>query len=861
MKGQVPEKTTKGRNHMKKRSLKALTLFLAVVLLLPCLDLGAAADDGKPDQDEFVLTESVYDVLEQYPDAFSEDILEKVVLRESDIPYSMEYTDIKDTNAVIRLRILEKDLSSVIYLNPDKTLREYFFGENVKYESEGKAFDKTNLLTYSEAESGYVNKDNDINVYLPDSLGEDRYVTLSGDDTVITFAPAVLMPENVTAEKRTKDRGTDYIVYTDAFGEYTKLVYTPTFSGVKEEIILERPRSEYVFSFEIKTNGSYLSAAENGSVSIVDGDETTAYIGEPVVFDSENRVMGCFVELTETEPGSSYLYTLSLDENDAAGAVFPITVDPTINYTTTTQIKDVQINNDSTVLYPNSDTIKIGYNGLSSIARNFIQFPSLNNKVSNFTSEDQICGVTFTFYNNMQTAGYSYYSFHPVITSWNPDSTTPQTGLFGAYTVLCTNNCVALTLGTTIADLTDIVKYCFNNSTYNGTVMKYTDENTAHYSTVGSINSSLAPKKPYITMTYAETLPTGEAYNITDKLIYRIKHYTQNKYITKNYSNNGYSTALETTNTTVGSTEVKSQFISVNYVGDGKYTLSFLIPPTSSDGDSTTIGYSTNLYLKVSTGGSSTVSTSTSLTNNAKWYIIYHTFELKYKIINAAYPYRYLNADSNGNITMSSDSSTAARWNFEKCGYDVPVYVQDALDACGAACGLMVLRYYDVFDVTENNFINIEENHFGHLNGDLYDRTYHDYIASTINYCSPFGTTYYYSSDNLNGYCSDITVYGQRLIALLSKVPIILQCKIYTDSSEMTYGFGYYSSGHYILLKGIYFDNSINEYICVINDSCRLKKNSVIENHSAERLTTLKALKKLNTDKAKIYIGELIQED
>ncbi len=92
---------------MKKRSLKALTLFLAVVLLLPCLDLGAAADGGKPDQDEFVLTESVYDVLEQYPDAFSEDILEKVVLRESDIPYSMEYTDIKDTDAVIRLKIRE----------------------------------------------------------------------------------------------------------------------------------------------------------------------------------------------------------------------------------------------------------------------------------------------------------------------------------------------------------------------------------------------------------------------------------------------------------------------------------------------------------------------------------------------------------------------------------------------------------------------------------------------------------------------------------------------------------------------------------------------------------------------------------
>ena len=41
MKGQAPEKTAKGRNHMKKRSLKALTLFLTIILLLPCLDLGA----------------------------------------------------------------------------------------------------------------------------------------------------------------------------------------------------------------------------------------------------------------------------------------------------------------------------------------------------------------------------------------------------------------------------------------------------------------------------------------------------------------------------------------------------------------------------------------------------------------------------------------------------------------------------------------------------------------------------------------------------------------------------------------------------------------------------------------------------
>ena len=63
--------------------LKAVTMLLAVILIIPCFNLGAEAETEKPYDEDFISNESVYEVLEQYPNAFDEEILGKMLLRDS----------------------------------------------------------------------------------------------------------------------------------------------------------------------------------------------------------------------------------------------------------------------------------------------------------------------------------------------------------------------------------------------------------------------------------------------------------------------------------------------------------------------------------------------------------------------------------------------------------------------------------------------------------------------------------------------------------------------------------------------------------------------------------------------------------
>ena len=387
-------------------------------------------------------------------------------------------------------------------------------------------------------------------------------------------------------------------------------------------------------------------------------------------------------------------------------------------------------------------------------------------------------------------------------------------------------------------------------------VMKRFYENGSDYSDIVSINSTNQEKKPYITMTYAETLPTGQASGITDKSIYRLKHSSHNKYITKNLSNGSYSIALETTNTTVGSTKNKSQFISVNYVGGGKYTLSFLIPPTSSNGFDTSTGYSTNLYLKVSTGTASSLSTSSGVTDNAKWYIIYNYGDI-YKIINAKYPYRYLESDNNSNLTMSTELFYTAPWTFEYCGYDDTLYKQATNNTCGAACCLMVLKHFGI-SVTEKSFTNNWS-----LSGN------YDVITPRMNYyLSNLQDPKEYKHDPaLDDEEIDDEDYGPALSQRLSRGPVIVLCYINEDKSrpdkDDTDCFDYPFDDdmpyviHFIELKGIYHDNNANIDMCIVNDPASFDDHSS-NLYCHERLVPLSKLKEINQDDGgyMIYVKE-----
>ncbi len=780
------------------------------------------ADDE--DQMIFEANEDLYSILETSPGAFETSQLKNFKLRDSDIPLSMQDTDIKDSNAVVRLKTMEKDLSSIVYLNIDGTLSAYMFGENIKYISEEKALDKTNILKYDIENRVYYNPDNDIKIELPLSLSEKAPISVTFEDFNVSFAP-IIFDNEIASKKCFKSDKENYIEYDNAFNEGTKLVYSPMFSGIKEDIIISSPGNITDFEYRIYTNG--LKAIQTDDVvNLVDKNGIIiAYINQLEIFDSEGNPGGGRINLEELVDSKEYRYSIHVDDafiNDE-NTVYPITVDPVFTYATTTKIKDVQVNQNSTTVNQSASTACIGYNTSTlGISRFFVKFPSLQSFLGTLTSLNQICEVKYNFYcSNAATTNNTLYYFYPCTLYWDPNSSTVSSLLYNSYSTSYPGIVYITAAGSYSVDLTYMFRYFGETSTFEGFVMKKYAETDACYAIINTINNT--SNKPYLTIHYSEELPTSETSNITNKSVYRIKNDYANKYLTKNATVSGTTVnmtfGLEVSNTAFGSTREKSQFVSVNYVGGGKYTLSFLMPPTSTSPTDTTTGYSTNYYLKAtfsSSGATLGFSTNTAI-SSTKWYIIYNSPTNSYKIINASKPSYYLSASSSS-LTVTEYILDEHYWNFEYCGYDVPVYMQGHQDSCGWACVCMILRFYNIY-ATEDEVIAGRS-----------ETSNYNLMASTLNNYLNNDTPLYIGNNELIQYEYNESGFLSKLNSYLANRPISLLCK-YSNTSQMGWGT---NTGHYIVLKGIADINGNKK--CLINDcyynNCRERVIDLSELHS-----------------------------
>lgn len=796
-------------NLILSRTKRIFTIVIAICTLFTAFIFPVKADDE--DQMIFEANEDLYSILETSPGAFETSQLKNFKLRESDIPLYMQSTDIKNTDSVVRLKIMEKDLGSFTYLNSDGTLSTYMFSEDVKYKSGDKIFDKTNILNYDLNNKVYYNPDNDVHVSLPISLSEENVISVTNKNYCISFMP-LLGESEVIANKCFKSEMENYIVYNNPFGEGTKLIYYPEFSGLKEDIVISNPIETNCFKFHIYTNGLRAVQCDN-SVALVDKDESIiAYLDELIIFDSVENQGNGHVEIEEITPYNEYFYRIIVDYSfmNSTNTIYPITIDPGITYSTGTKMKDVQVNYNQTTVDQTSSFAVVGYNATYNASRLFVKFPSLSSFVDGLSPSSQIGEVTYNFYCSLTTSSnYEFYYFYPCTAYWDENSNSVSTTLFNSYNTTSSGVVIIDNIGSYSANLTSLFTTSISDIKNYGFVMKKFNENT-YSAVIYTVNNT--SNRPLLRIRYSEALPSTQTYGISDKSIYMIKNYEYLTYITKNATISGSSVnmsfALESINTQYGSTRNKSQLISLNYDGSGKYTLSFLMPPTTSDPTSTTTGYSTNYYFRANwSGNTGSLSCSTTLTAATKWYIAYDSSYSSYKIINARYPWLYLYA-SNNVLTLSELSSTVSRWIFSYCGRDVPLYMQGHPNSCGWACVCMILKYYSI-NVTEDEIIG---NNDETSNYNLMAQSLNNYINT-----SPI----YYGNYDLFYFENDEEGFLSTLISYLNYRPVSLLCR-YSSSSQM----GWETQGHYLVLKGIF--NINNSYKCVINDSYQYSCNERI---------------------------------
>jgi hypothetical protein len=146
----------------------------------------------------------------------------------------------------------QETLSSYVFLNADGSQTVYYMDQPVKFQkADGTVVDKN--LTLTAATEGYTTTQNDIQLSIP--TNPSNGIRLVYDNHQITLIP---QGGTLTNAAQTTDSS---VTYPDYYGEGMSLRYTPTLSGVKEDILLDAYSGMNSFTFRLNTGGLNLYQA------------------------------------------------------------------------------------------------------------------------------------------------------------------------------------------------------------------------------------------------------------------------------------------------------------------------------------------------------------------------------------------------------------------------------------------------------------------------------------------------------------------------------------------------------------------------------------------------------------------------
>lgn len=357
---------------MTKRTKIALSLILVMCMLITGMPSGIANAENEP-------------ALQAAPDVMAS-------LAEScKILNYVSESVVKERRHIARVPA-EEDLFSYVFQNEDGSRTVYIMDEAVKYvDADGIIREKD--LTLTSAIGGYTTSQNDVQLTIPNN--PTNGIRISYNNKHISMIPQ----EGTFSGMPEISDGS--VTYTNYYGEGTSLRYTPTLSGIKEDIILSSYNGTNSFSFMLNTGGLYLYQL-NGRYFLADSKTSTKRIELGDVFTSDATgqfSIGTMTSQTITA-GQIYRITITADEefltDDAT--VYPVTIDPTLEISSSSSsIEDVTIYSGRPTMNANWTYLHTGYyDDTYKIGRIMIRLPGLTgSSVYNFPTEFNITSVKF----------------------------------------------------------------------------------------------------------------------------------------------------------------------------------------------------------------------------------------------------------------------------------------------------------------------------------------------------------------------------------------------------------------------------------------------------------------------------------
>ena len=480
------------------------------------------------------------------------------------IPASaLDSLSVEETAAKIVSEVTEMREESVKYfLCDDGSYIAATYAAPVHYNENGvwKEIDNTLTPSSKSGETVYSTKGG-LNVTVPSELGSGKRFTATNEGYTISFgvksidkrlsvqakvvetdaltsvvkmnSTAEISDEKVTAssmaqkaetltekqkvekfnnEQMTVDKQSGAVVYK-GFDQQSDLEYIVTSNSLKENIVVYKPQDEYVYSFDLDSDGLIPIEQPNGSIILVESEasqEAVFTLDAPYMYDA-NGAESYDIELSIKENGDEYVVTVEADSTwlNNSEREFPVVIDPTWS-APNSKIQDVYVINGTFANSPRSNSeIRAGRN-LTNIVRSYIKLTlptnlpigySVDSSTITFTKQNYFKvskDIDIRAYDCKDAASWSTSSI-----SWNNQPfDNSNNGYLSSKPELLSSVAAKSDMDSYSFDITKAVQRWENGGNNNGIMLASSDESTKTQVDFYSTRETKIENRPAFVMCY-----------------------------------------------------------------------------------------------------------------------------------------------------------------------------------------------------------------------------------------------------------------------------------------------------------------------------------------------------------------------
>lgn len=439
------------------------------------------------------------------------------IFKKDIFPDIISTEEIKNGGYTERVRDKEHDLYTMVFKNYQNINTIRIFDHPVKYVNENGDITDISLSLQKNSNGDFVPLQHEIKAIFPKSL-EDG-IQLEHKDLSIKMIPSV--------KKSSFADSVDSKAVTYKCENKTSYEYSLTYTGFKEDIIVSEYTGQTEYSFVLYTNGLSVLKKHNSYFLVDELGKEKATIGDIIVFtnDEKNNTYGELKvdELTENE---IYIITILLDSSflKSVDTVYPIRIDPTIEYVYSGAIQDLTINSDDNIPNGTSGSIFAGKRQTYGKSRILMKFPDFDYTI--IDDVDKVLTATVEIRDLMCESTAATVLCYCCLSNWNEMTTTWSSMPSSYLGALCDSNVVSYSNGLLQPtshrysfDITSAFKFWKTSpGTRNwGIVFKLEDsvENGLTYLHKTFASYNRASYKPSLTVKYVDNNPFYSIYEPT----------------------------------------------------------------------------------------------------------------------------------------------------------------------------------------------------------------------------------------------------------------------------------------------------------------------------------------------------------